>query len=410
MKTGVETGLRSRPGLRYLGLLWLAGLSLRLTVLAVPPLLPQIRQALGLDETALSALTTLPVLLMAVMAPAGSAVTSRLGPRGTLRIGLVVVAVAAALRGTGGAAALFGLTFVMSAAIAAVQPAMPALVKLWTPRWVGLATAVYVNGLLAGELIAASLTLPAVLPLTGGWPAALAVWSLPVAATVILLSISRRPARLAAGASTAGAARWWPDWRNGRTWRLGLLQGTGSAAYFGTNAFLPTYLHAIGHPGLVGAGLTALNAAQIPASLLLAVLPPRRTTGAAAIAVLAVTTAAGVPLVLSGIPAAILAGAILLGFTSSSMLITALTLPALLEAPDEAPRLSAGMFVIGYGMAFLLPLAGGAAWDGSGVPATAFAPVLASAIGLLAMAPVLRREQVPAAPGDNPEIPPGQPT
>jgi MFS transporter, CP family, cyanate transporter len=411
--------------LRYLALLWLAGLSLRITVLAVPPLLPQIRQAAGLNEAALSTLTTLPVLLMAVMAPVGSAVTSRLGPKGTLRIGLVVIAASAALRGSSGAAALFGLTFVMGAAIAAVQPAMPALVKQWAPRWIGLATAVYVNGLLAGELIAASLTLPGVLPLTGGWPAALAAWSLPVAATAALLGIPRRRARdgaaRAAQADTArgdaargGAApadrggrpaRWWPDWRNGRTWRLGLLQGTGSAAYFGANAFLPTYLHAIGHPGLVGTGLTVLNAAQIPASLLLAVLPPRRTTGAAAVAVMAVTSAAGFPLILSGNPAAILAGATVIGLTSSAMLITSLTLPALLEGPGEAPRLSAGMFVIGYGLAFLLPLAGGAAWDSSGVPATAFAPVLVAAAILLAMAPALRRERVPAPDQRNPEFP-----
>ena len=476
MKVLAETAHRARPALRYLGLLWLAGLSLRLTVLAVPPLLPQIHQSLGLDETALSALTTLPVLLMAAMAPAGSAVTVRLGPKGTLRIGLVVVAVAAALRGTGGVATLFGLTFVMSAAIAAVQPAMPALVKQWAPRWVGLATATYVNGLLAGELIAASLMLPAILPLTGTWPTALAAWSLPVAATAALLGVPRRrtsqrapsaaapPAEPAAGepaegaardaagrwasepaaggagtargwpgdaaglpgngaedlagnraedhtgtraevragngaGGRAGTARWWPDWRNGRTWRLGLLQGAGSAAYFGTNAFLPTYLHAIGHPGLVGAGLTALNAAQIPASFLLAALPPRRTTSAPAIAVLAVIILTGVPLVLSGNPAAILAGAILLGFTSSSMLITALTLPALLESPEEAPRLSAGMFVIGYGLAFLLPLVGGAAWDGSGVPAAAFAPILAGAVGLLALVPALRRDRAPVAEG-----------
>lgn len=391
----------SWPSLRYLGLLWLAGLSVRITVLAVPPLLPQIRQAAGLDEAALSALTTLPVLLMAVMAPAGSAVTSRLGPKGTLRICLIVIAVAGALRGTAGAAALFGLTFVMGAAIAAVQPAMPALVKQWEPRWIGLATAVYVNGLLAGELISASLTLPGVLPLTGSWPAALAAWSLPVAATAVLLGVPRRrsPARTGHVAPAARPARWWPDWRNGRTWRLGLLQGTGSAAYFGANAFLPTYLHAIGHPGLVGPGLTALNAAQIPASLLLAAVPPRRTTGAAAVAVMAVTSAAGVPLMLSGNPAAILAGATLVGFTSSSMLITALTLPALLEGPDEAPRLSAGMFVIGYGMAFLLPLAGGAAWDSSGVPATAFAPILASAALLLAVARALRSDRAPSARG-----------
>ena len=46
--------------------------------------------------------------------------------------------------------------------------------------------------------------------------------------------------------------RWWPAWTDAITWRAGLLEGGTSAVYFGTNAFLATQLHAVGHPGLVG--------------------------------------------------------------------------------------------------------------------------------------------------------------
>jgi hypothetical protein len=37
------------------------------------------------------------------------------------------------------------------------------------------------------------------------------------------------------------------------------------------------------------------------------------------------------------------------------------------------------MFAVGYGYSFLLPLAGGAAWDLSRIPATAFLPAFAGA-------------------------------
>ena len=45
---------------------------------------------------------------------------------------------------------------------------MPALVRQWAPRRISFATAVYTNGLLAGEVFPVLLTLPVVLPLAGG--------------------------------------------------------------------------------------------------------------------------------------------------------------------------------------------------------------------------------------------------
>ena len=46
-----------------LGLLWFAGINLRVTLLAVPPLIPLIHQDLSLSEKAVGALGGLPVLI-----------------------------------------------------------------------------------------------------------------------------------------------------------------------------------------------------------------------------------------------------------------------------------------------------------------------------------------------------------
>src|SRR5207247_707653 len=46
-----------------LGVLWLGGFDLRVTLLAVPPVVPLIHRDLGLDEKGISALVGLPVLL-----------------------------------------------------------------------------------------------------------------------------------------------------------------------------------------------------------------------------------------------------------------------------------------------------------------------------------------------------------
>ena len=95
-------------------LLWLGGITLRLTMLAVPPVVPLIHRDLHLDEKSIGALVSLPVLLLAVAAVPGSLVIAKLGLRGALVIGLGFVAVFGALRGLGPSTpVLFGATFLM---------------------------------------------------------------------------------------------------------------------------------------------------------------------------------------------------------------------------------------------------------------------------------------------------------
>lgn len=376
-------------------LLWLTGLDLRVTLLALPPLLPVVSRDLGLDRTAVGALTNLPVLLLGVAAVVGSAVIARVGARSALVAGLAVEAVAGALRGVGPSlGVLFATTFVMGLGVAVIQPALPTLVRQWLPDAVGPATALYGNGLLVGEALAASITLPAVLPATGSWPASLAAWSAPVALAIGVAAVAARKepslpdsAGAPAGPSPARrASRGWPDWSDGRTWKLGLVQGGASSIYFATNTFLPGYLHTIGSPGLVGATLAAMNVSQLPASVLLLAFSRRLVgrrwpflwLGGILLAATAGLLFAPAPLLLA--PVAVI------GFATALSLLMALALPAVWAAPEDVPRLSAGMFTVGYSMAFLLPVLGGAASDASHSAGVALVPALAGAVIVVAAA------------------------
>ena len=383
------TGRRDAAWFRFV-LLWLLGADTRVTMLAIPPVLPQIHRALGLNETAVAILTSLPVLLLAAASVLGSFLITSVSARRAAVLGLALAAVASALRGAGHSIpVLFAMTFGMGVGIAIIQPALPALVGQWFPGRIGLATAVYANGLLVGETASAALTLPVVLPLVGGrWEWSLAVWSLPVFATALLLRGAKIP--LAAG---PGPARrdWRPDWGGALTWRLGLLQAGASAAYFGANAFIPEFLQATGRPQLIAGALAALNAGQLPASAVMLVAASRMVGKRAPL------VAAG-GLILAGLAAFLLLpawatvpSAGLLGFCAASLLILGLALPALLASPDDVPRLAAGMFAIGYSVPFALSLVGGAAWDLTGVPATAFLPVAAGGLIALGMAGMLGR-------------------
>jgi MFS transporter, CP family, cyanate transporter len=370
-----------------LAVLWLAGTNLRLTVLAVPPVLPLIHHEFALSERAVGALSGLPVLLFGLAAIPGSLLIARLGARRAAITALLFVAAASAARGVGlSALVLFAMTFVMAAGIAVVQPALPSLVGGWFPTQPGFATAVYANGLLIGEALPAALTIPLVLPMVGGgWPASFAVWAIPVAATAALLALCPEPSKSAASTSPETPARWWPDWRSRELWQVGLMQGGTGGLYFASNALIPDYLHAIGRPGLVTAGLSALNIGQLPASLLLLLMARRLGGSKATVVGIQLVGLAGIAALLAGRPLSIIVGAGVIGFCCAFTLVVTLALPPQLVEAGDVHRLSAATFTIAYALSCVVPIIAGAIWDMTGLPAAGFlAPAIAAGIVLAA--------------------------
>lgn len=379
-----------RSALFALSLLWLIGAQLRLTVLAVPPVLPLIHGQLGLSEKTIGILSGLPVLLLGLAAIPGSLVIARLGARRACILALIITAASGAARGVGPSATmLFTTTLAMGIGIALLQPALPSLVGEWFPGRAGFATAIYGNGLLIGEAVPAALTIPLILPWVGGsWGWSLAVWSIPVAVTAVLVLTTTPHLRRA---QPAGSYRWLPDWRSALLWRLGLVLGGTSGLYFSANSFLPDYLHAIGRPELVSAALSALNIGQLPASaLILAFAGP--LTRSRVVLIGSLTAAlGGLALMLVPASSAIIMGAGFVGFCGAFQLILVLALPPLLAPAGDIHRLSAGMFAIGYGLSFFMQPLGGAIWDATGMPATAFSGAALSVVLALSAAMTLPR-------------------
>jgi len=369
-------------------LLWLAGIGLRLTILAVPPVLAMIRHDFGLSATEVGVLSSIPPALFAIAALAGSLLVARLGVTTALVGGLLLVATGSALRGLStDFSILFATTVVMSAGIAIMQPIMPTAVRQWAPARIGLGTAIYTNGLLVGEIIPVLLTIPYVLPWVGGdWRISLLAWSAPIALIAVAIYIGAPRSSAHRTAPAAVPRQWLPDWHRSLVWRLGGLFCCINAIYFGTNAFIPIYLTSAGRPDLIGGALTALNFGQLPASLLLLVFAgklERKFWPYLASGLLSLLSIAGLTLMVG--PATIVWAA-LLGFSDAAALIVGLTLPALLCPPEDVARTSAGMFTISYAGAVAIAVLSGAAWDLSGVPALAFVPLAICGIGLAAIA------------------------
>ena len=375
--------------LNTLLLLWLAGTGLRLTILAVPPVIPLIHDGLKLNATQIGILTGLPSMLFAIAAVPGSLLIARLGVRTALVVGLAVTAIGGALRGAiPDVAWLYAMTIAMGAGVAIMQVTMPPAVRAWFPERIGFATAVYTNGLLIGEIIPVALMLPLVLPMVGGsWQWGFVIWSVPVA--IIAALVLALVPTAANGLASATRRRWWPDWNSPLIWRLGIMLGTINATYFATNAFLPDYLRSNGQGDWISASLTGLNGGQVPASLLLLAFAGRLERKAwpyVACGLLCVISTAGI---VFGSGAWIVAAATVQGFAAAAILILILALPPLLSAPDDVHRVTAAMFTISYSCAVIVPVMSGLAWDLSGIASLAFAPIAICGIILVILAPAI---------------------
>ena len=381
-----------RPQARFLTtllMLWLAGVGLRLTILAVPPVIPLIHDGLHLNATQVGILTGLPSMLFAFAAVPGSLLIARLGVRSALVVGLAVTAIGGALRGAiPDVAWLYAMTIAMGAGVAVMQVTMPPAVRAWFPKRIGFATAVYTNGLLVGEILPVALMLPLVLPLTGGsWQWGFVFWSVPVAViAVLILGLSPTAAD---GPGSATSRRWWPDWNSHLIWRLGIMLGTVNATYFATNAFLPDYLRGNGQSEWISAALTGLNIGQIPASLLLLAIAGRLECKAWPYVVCGLLCVVSTGGIVFGSGVWIVLAATVQGFANAAILILILALPPLLSAPDDVHRVTAAMFTISYSCAVIVPVISGFVWDTTGIASSAFAPIALCGIILVILAPAI---------------------
>ena len=364
-------------------LLWLAGVGLRLTILAVPPVISLIQADLQLSGTEIGILTGLPIVLFGLAALPGSLLIARFGAVAILVAGLTIAGIASALRGAVlHTFALYAATVVMGAGVAIMQPALPPLVRQWLRKRVSFATALYTNGLLVGETLAVMLTIPVVLPLVdNSWRWALAIWGVPLI-VIALMTALLAPAATDAQRTQAPTSGW-PDWSNPLIWQVSFVFGAVNSVYFCSNAFLPGYLIGAGRADLIAATLTALNLGQLPASFVLLGVAGRLENRAWPFIVCGALMLACIVGMITTASAWTIVFAAGLGFLGAIVLTLGFALPALLGAQSDVARMSAAMFTISYSEALAISVLSGAAWDVAGSARFAFLPIALSALPLL---------------------------
>jgi CP family cyanate transporter-like MFS transporter len=372
-----------------LAVLWLVGWTLRVPILAAPPLSTRIADTFGLGEAGVGALTMLPIVAVAFGAIPAAWIIARFSLRFVIVSGLLVMVAASVARGlVPTTTMLFSASILMGLGVAAFQTALPAATRVWTPTHVALGSAVYLNGMMLGELSGAGLTLPLVLPLAeGDWSIALVLWAVPIlliAALVALMHLPKDPydakdiesTRLSPGNSL-------PNWKDCRVWQYGLLLASSAVAFLAINAFSGTLLRARSETEALGGLLFAYNATPLLASFIVLAAPKwigQRTP----IAVSAVLAAAGMAGFIFLESWASWTAALVTGCASTVELILLVSLPPAIAKGIAVTRLSAGMTLIGFAIAFALTLTGGWFADLSGWIEMALIPSLVFMIAAFA--------------------------
>jgi CP family cyanate transporter-like MFS transporter len=344
--------------------LWLVGWTLRVPILAAPPLATRIADAFGLGETGVGALTMLPVVAVAFGAIPAAWIIARFGLRLAIVGGILVMIAASVARGhVPSTTMLYAASVVMGLGVAVFQTALPAATRVWTPTHVALGSAVYLNGMMLGELSGAGLTLPVVLPLAGGdWRLALVLWAIPILLITALVALVRLPkeqsgfTKLDPACLSPSASL--PKWSDRHVWQYGLLLASSVVAFFIVNAYSGTLLRARGETGALEGLLFAYNATPLLGSFIVLSTPGwigLRTP----IAVSAILAAAGLAGFIFLESWASWVAALITGCAATVELILLISLPPAIAKGIAVTRLSAGMTLIGFAIAFALSFIGG---------------------------------------------------
>ncbi len=377
--------------------LWLAGVAMRMTILAMPPVIPLVHAELHMSETQVGLLVGLPLLLFAVAAIPGSLMIARIGPLRAVVAGMLIAAFAGAARaGAIDVWTLYAASLVTGFGVAIMQPSMPVLVREWTPSRVALATLAYTSGMMMGATFPPLLTLSTILPHVGGsWRLNLVVWAVP-ALLIVPLFLILSPKDAAGGAARRTNTSWWPDFRDPLVWLLGLTFGANNSPYFAINAFLGDYVAGKGRADLLSPTLSWLNGSQLVALVLLFVVSGRLQRRAWPFLIFGpILLVSMLAIILAPTGLAIIAAAAFIGFGTAMTFTPVMTLVPILAKPADVARTAAGMLTIAYACAIAIPTLCGALWDLTGKPWMAFVPLCLCAAALTVLGTIVTRYRAP---------------
>lgn len=217
----------------------LISLNLRTSIASVGPLIPFIREDLGLSNGLAGFLTTLPLLTFATFSLFAPSIGNKLGMGRAVFLGIAILTVGVILRVLGGIELLLFGTALTGIGIVIANVLLIPLIKVRLPQKLGLMTALLATMMSLFAAVAAGVSVPLAVDLNWGWRGSLASWAvfMLVALLFWIPQLSRPKAEMHTNSSPAKNV-----WKSKLAWQVTIFMGCQSVMYFTLTAWLPDML------------------------------------------------------------------------------------------------------------------------------------------------------------------------
>ena len=232
--------------------------SLRAPITSIGPLAGLIHTELGVANSFIGFITTLPLLAFAVGSPFISKISLRFGQGNTMLGGLIAIVAGGLLRSYAGIFGLLVGTALIGMGISAANVLIPSIVKLRFPEKIGLVTGIYLTSMGIFASLGAGASYP--IAMAGfGWKFASSIW-VGVALVAAFIWVpqhrlgSRSPSDDLQGDCVYEENPCHPDpeaerktiWKSSLAWYITLFMGFQSINFYSLTAWLPSILQGNG--------------------------------------------------------------------------------------------------------------------------------------------------------------------
>ncbi len=262
---------KARLNIPLLLMVILLSANMRASYTGVGTIVNLIQGDLGLNNAAAGMITTIPIIVFAVVCPLASALSERFSIGRLVELALVLICVGVGLRALLGAFGLFVGTGLMAAGVGIMNSLMIVLIKMRFPGHVGLVSALYTTTM----SLTTAMSMGINVPLAGliGWRGVLAMWVIVALPAIILWAPQ---SGLPVNRGSAGSGEKGLIFKMLRSWRAWLLlgyMGSQSLLFYCMSAWMPSILQWRGMAAGEAAGVaTTLQIISLSTTLLVPII------------------------------------------------------------------------------------------------------------------------------------------
>ena len=299
-----------------IGIIFLAT-NLRAPITSVGPVVILIRDSLGISNTMIGALTTVPLLAFAILSPFAPRLARRFGMETVLFFVLVILSAGLVLRPIGGIATLYMGTLLVGASIAIANVLMPAFIKMKFSNNIGLMTGVYSVSMNLTGALAAGLSIPIATSSDFGWKGSIGVWAI-LAIIALLFWIPQIRHRQKGALPGKNDIKGQSLWHSKLAWKITIFMGLQSLLFYSLVAWLPVILQSRGMQAVeAGWMLSYIQFAQLPFTFIVPIIAGRMKNQVPLVWITFILMTLGLSGILFGGTTFVLPSAIVIGIASA---------------------------------------------------------------------------------------------